>query len=147
MTAPLRAARVDDLDRLLAFARAFHAEDGHPLNAAGEAAVAALLANPDLGQIYVVEQDGAAVGYAVLCHGFSIEYGGRDTIVDDVYLVPAVRGQGLGTRVMHALMAEARRLGCRAIHLEVLPDNPAAALYRRLGFDDRGSRFMGRLLA
>jgi GNAT superfamily N-acetyltransferase len=45
-----------------------------------------------------------AVGYIVVTLGYSMEYGGRDAFVDDLFLAAAHRGRGLGT----AALAQAR---------------------------------------
>lgn len=52
----------------------------------------------------------------------------------DLSLLPAQRGQGLGTAILALLTAEADRRG-QAIELHVEPDNRAHALYRRFGFE------------
>ena len=54
--------------------------------------------------------------------------------VVDIGLLGAWRGQGLGSRVLQALQAEARAAGA-ALTLHVANDNPAQRLYGRLGFE------------
>lgn len=55
--------------------------------------------------------------------------------VMDVALLPAWRGQGIGTDLMRKLQEEARASG-RAVSLHVERNNPRAfAWYRRLGFE------------
>lgn len=44
------------------------------------------------------------------------------------------RGAGIGTALMHALIVVARDEGHPALSLSVALDNPALALYQRLGF-------------
>jgi ribosomal protein S18 acetylase RimI-like enzyme len=51
----------------------------------------------------------------------------------DIALLPAWRGGGIGTRLMHAVLAEAWQQGL-AVSLYVESHNPVRALYRRLGF-------------
>ena len=46
------------------------------------------------------------------------------------------RGQGIGTRLLQSLLARASEQGAARISLSVNFDNPAANLYRRLGFRD-----------
>lgn len=137
--ASLRQAGPADAATLLDLARRFHAEDGHPLAPAGERALARLLADPVLGLVLLLERDRVALGYAALCLGFSIEWG-RDGFVDDVFLLPAERGAGLGARMLAALEQAALAAGCDALHLEVMPGNRAEGLYRRRGFVGRGSQ-------
>ena len=121
---------------LLALARAFHAEDGHPLSERGEAAVGLIARGHPLGRAWLVHEDGQLIGYACLGLGFGIEYGGADAFVDDLYLLPEARGRGIGSIVMVGLEAEARRLGLNALFLVVDPENaPARRLYDRSGFE------------
>ena len=125
-----------DEAELLRLARAFHLEDGHPLTERGAAALAQVARGHPLARAWLIRQDGRTVGYAILCLGFGIEYGGPDAFVDDLYLVPDARGRGIGATVMQRLEAEARAMGLCALFLVVDPDNaPAVALYRRCGFD------------
>ena len=54
--------------------------------------------------------------------------------------MPALRGGGIGTALMHALLAHADTLGL-PVTLHVEPFNPALRLYTRLGFvavEERG---------
>jgi ribosomal protein S18 acetylase RimI-like enzyme len=126
-------------------ARAFHEEDGHPLTRAGEQALHQLVVGDPYGRCWIVHERGQPVGYAVLTLGFSIEYGGRDGFIDDLYLVPSARGRGLGRRVLSFLLDEARALGIRTLHLEVATENdPAARLYEALGFVAAGRRLLSR---
>ncbi|HTY79259.1 MAG TPA: GNAT family N-acetyltransferase [Candidatus Bathyarchaeia archaeon] len=54
-----------------------------------------------------------------------------------MWLRPAVQGQGLGRRLLDASLAEARRLGCRALRLDSQTKLEAAVrLYRANGFRD-----------
>ena len=48
------------------------------------------------------------------------------------------RGQGIGTALVRALQREARDRGIERLSLSVERDNPATALYERLGFRARG---------
>jgi ribosomal protein S18 acetylase RimI-like enzyme len=142
------AAAVADLDALLALARAFHAEDGHALSQAGEGALATVACGEPLARCWLIRRVGVAVGYVVLTLGFSIEHGGREGFIDDLYLVPAARGIGIGPALLAFIVAEAEKLGIRMLHLEVEPGNERAqSLYRRNGFAESGRRLMSRRLA
>jgi ribosomal protein S18 acetylase RimI-like enzyme len=61
---------------------------------------------------------------------------GLDSYVEEVYVVPHLRGRGLGRAMMEAAIDIARERG--AIHMDLgtsEDDVPARALYERLGFD------------
>jgi ribosomal protein S18 acetylase RimI-like enzyme len=51
----------------------------------------------------------------------------------DIALLPAYRGQGIGSHYMKQLLAEGRELGI-PIRIHVEANNPAMRLYKRLGF-------------
>jgi GNAT superfamily N-acetyltransferase len=138
----LTVADRTDATAILSLAQAFHREDGHPLNDQGERALVQLLTDQSYGLVFKIEGSSGLIGYAVLCFGYSVELGGRDVFLDDFYIIPSERGQGLGRSVMDALIRFAREVGCSALHLEVVAGNRAESFYRRLGFRDRGSAFL-----
>ena len=59
--------------------------------------------------------------------------GAAEIRVMDIALTPPLRGQGIGTRLLQALI-EVARAGALTITLHVEPHNPAQRLYARLGF-------------
>ena len=55
--------------------------------------------------------------------------------INNVAVRPQYRGHGMGTAIMHRVLAEARRLGAKRATLEVRASNQRAGrLYERLGF-------------
>jgi GNAT superfamily N-acetyltransferase len=61
----------------------------------------------------------------------------RRLFVKTLWVAEALRGQGLGSRLIQAAEAEARRRGCRSVWLTALGDR-ACHFYRRLGYDGFG---------
>ena len=93
-----------------------------------------LAAHPHAGTLLVFETDSRTIGYALLINFWSNEYGGNVLVIDELYIIPAFRGQGMGTRFIQYL-AENRFNDCVALELEVLPYNVRALkLYERIGF-------------
>ena len=83
---------------------------------------------------FLLEQDGEAVGYALLSKGFSQEAGGAVVWVEELYIRETCRGQGLGSAFFRYL-DEYLPPAVKRMRLEVEPDNArAAALYARHGF-------------
>ena len=76
----------------------------------------------------IVLKDGAAVGRLIL-HRAPAQW-----CLVDIALLPPWRGQGIGTALLQALLAEAAQDKASAVQLSVDPRNPARRLYRRLGF-------------
>jgi ribosomal protein S18 acetylase RimI-like enzyme len=100
------------------------------------------LMTADLGQAWIFFDGEIPVGYVVLTYGFSFEYHGRDAFIDELYVQPEYRRQGIGKRAMRFVEERARELGVNALHLEVDQGNePAAELYRRTGYEDH-ARFL-----
>jgi GNAT superfamily N-acetyltransferase len=148
--APVRLALVTaaDLPLLEQFVRAYYVEDRHSFDESRQpAALAALAAGEPFGRAWLVELTERRVGYVVLSWGFSVEAGGREACLDEIYLVPEVRGRGLGGRVLALVEAEARAFGVRRIFLEVERHNRVIGLYRRAGYADHDRFLMSKLLS
>jgi ribosomal protein S18 acetylase RimI-like enzyme len=75
----------------------------------------------------VVVIDGRDVG------AVAVERRAGELFLADIEVLPEWRGRGLGTAIVGAVVAEARRRGLPAA-LQVLKVNPARRLYERLGF-------------
>jgi GNAT superfamily N-acetyltransferase len=77
-------------------------------------------------------------GIAVVTYSWSVELGGLVAWLEELYVEPDFRGQGLGQRLLRAARALARRQGCVSMELEVVRGHERAArLYVREGFKDR----------
>jgi GNAT superfamily N-acetyltransferase len=132
-----RAPTESDLPALLAMIREFFAWESIPFDEAKlEPALRALLSNDELGHAWMLEVDGASIGYAIVTFGFDLEYGGRDAFLTDLYLKPAWRDRGEGKRALGLVLDKARLAGVHALHLLVDPKNQRAfRLYERCGFE------------
>ena len=86
---------------------------------------------------YAVHEDDSGVdGYVGL---FAVP---PEADVQTIAVAPRSQGRGLGRELLDALVVEAERRGCTQLFLEVRVDNePAIALYERLGFRDLGMRY------
>lgn len=105
------------------------------------------LMTADLGQVWIFFDGKIPVGYIVLTLGFSFEYHGRDAFIDELYVQPEYRRQGIGKRAMRFVEERARELGVNALHLEVDQGNePAAELYRRTGYENHARFLMTKWL-
>jgi ribosomal protein S18 acetylase RimI-like enzyme len=149
MDLAFRPAEPDDLPLVLRLMEGFYRDTDTAFHAkAAERALRALVADPFLGRLFLIEIGGTPAGYVVLTLGFSLEFLGRDAFVDELYVIPENRGRGLGQAAIRFLESVALELGVQALHLEVGPDNESAlGLYRRAGFADRRHHLMTKLLA
>jgi len=97
-----------------------------------------LLSDKALGKIWLICQGSAPIGYVVLTLGYSLEFGGRDAFIDELYIQEPFRGQGIGAKALAWVEATARSMGIRALHLEVECENrKAQRFYKAQGFEDR----------
>jgi len=151
-------AGLADLDRLVQFIEVFYDLDGievfydldgHAFDPAiARRAFTELIEQESYGRVWLIRLAEVAAGYVVVTFGYSLEYHGRDAIVDELYLAPDYRGQGIGTQTLQFVEAECRQLGIHALHLEVMADNAKARrLYQKLGYRSRPSTFLHKWLA
>lgn len=61
--------------------------------------------------------------------------------INNLAVLPELRGRGLGTQLLEAVIAEAAHIGATALTLEVRASNqPALRLYQSAGFKEEGVR-------
>lgn len=129
----IRSARPDEMDRVrrlfleyadsLGFSLCFQGFDEEL------AALPGCYAEPQ-GCILIAEANGAAVATVGLR-----PLGNGICEMKRLYVQPASRGQGLGTRLAQAILDEAERRGYNAMRLDTHESMQAAiALYQSLGF-------------
>ncbi|WP_282181062.1 GNAT family N-acetyltransferase [Aliiroseovarius marinus] len=135
----LRLATLDDLDRLLPLVAGFHAEAGiEQDDDTRRGALTPLLEGSPHGAIWMIGPRVAPVGYVAVSFGWSIEFGGIDAFLDEIYVRERVRGRGMGSEALAALSRALSGQGVKAMNLEVDADNERArALYERMGFQSR----------
>ena len=105
------------------------------------------LALPAFGKTWLLFEGDLLVGYIVLTIGFSFEFHGHDSFIDELYVEPAYRRRGFGRQAVEFIEKRAREMGVNAIHLEVDRGNdPAFELYRRTGFEDHDRFLMTKWL-
>ncbi|OAN17729.1 acetyltransferase [Photobacterium jeanii] len=105
-------------------------------------AIQQLIANPDLGQAWLVEADEAGekmvVGHIIVSYSFSLEHGGKIGLIDQFYLKPEWRKQGIGTQLLPEIEQSLAQLGVRALSLEVNIGNAGArSFYEKQGYMPR----------
>jgi ribosomal protein S18 acetylase RimI-like enzyme len=141
VSAAIHLAGEADIDTVLALVTAFHEEQGFPLEPAQRrACILPLLTGSPYGSIYLIGPQRAPIGYVAVTFTWSVEFGGLDAAMDEVYLRPGVRGRGIAVEVLQAICKRLFEAGVMLIDLEVDRDNaPARRLYERLGFQPRES--------
>jgi GNAT superfamily N-acetyltransferase len=90
------------------------------------------------GAVFIAIEDDQSVGMA---GGFFIDEGSRVVMLWGMWVDPLARHGGLGQRLVEAVAGWARDAGADHVRLAVTDcdeSQPAAVLYRKLGFVDTG---------
>lgn len=94
----------------------------------------ALFGERPAAEALVAEQDGKIVGYALYFHNFSTFLSRRGLYLEDLYVQPALRGNGLGTALLRRLAAIAVERQCGRFEWSVLDWNQSAIdFYTKMG--------------
>jgi [ribosomal protein S18]-alanine N-acetyltransferase len=94
------------------------------------------LKRPEICFIYVLRTPAHPV--AAFCAFWLVA---EQAHINNLAVLPELRGQGLGTRLLEAIITEAAHLGADMLTLEVRQSNePARRLYERSGFFQAGVR-------
>ena len=128
----------DDVEELLPLMEDFYAEEQLVHDAISVSrAVVDLLADPDLGGVWLLRVEGVLAGYLIAVLGYSVEFGGRYVLVDELFIRPEFRGGGKWRQGFREVESWARQRGIRTLRLEVNHHNEkAASLYLADGFSN-----------
>jgi GNAT superfamily N-acetyltransferase len=97
---------------------------------------ATLLEHPDSAGIQLLARDGdgTAVGFATLYWTYSTLNAGPIGLMNDLYVAPAARGNGIGRALIEACASECRQQGAVELEWYTAPGNARAqATYDRTG--------------
>jgi GNAT superfamily N-acetyltransferase len=82
----------------------------------------------------IAEHDGEPAGFALYFTSYSTWRGHHGIRLEDLYVTPALRGQGIGKALLIRLAQIAIEQGCSRLEWDVLDWNtPAIAVYERIG--------------
>jgi GNAT superfamily N-acetyltransferase len=99
-----------------------------------ETLVRSLFGSRPYAECLLAEVDGAAAGFALYFHNFSTFVGKPGLYLEDIYVAPHYRGNGVGLAFFRALARIAVARDCGRMEWSVLNWNERAiAFYRRLG--------------
>lgn len=94
-----------------------------------------ILTDTSRGMFLLAVQAERVVGVAYLSFMSSLEHPGTCGWLDELYVIPACRRQGIGSRLINAVVEHAARQGCTAVDLEVERSHAnVETLYQRKGF-------------
>ncbi len=133
----IRAAEERDLEVLIDLLQALFSieADFRPDPDRQRRGLARLLAEPARAGVLVAERGGAVVGMVTAQLVVSTSEGGASAWVEDMVVVEAERGRGIGRRLLGAIEAWAAARGASRLQLLADRENaPALAFYARLGW-------------
>ena len=139
MTTAIHLCGSEDSTALLTMVAQFHQEIGiETTEDEREASVMPILEGTPLAVAYLFGPKNASVGYLIISFGWSLELGGMDGFLDEIWIRPNVRKRGLAQEALNSVIGALKGAGLKAIHLEVnRNDGTTQSLYRRLGFHMR----------
>lgn len=108
-----------------------------------------VLFSSSAARVAVVQSGAQLVGFAVTTTSFGLE-NGLIAELEDLFVLPTVRSQGLGSRLIGDSLGWAREQGCQRLELVMAPNGRDIGrlvdYYLARGFQDDGRRLIGRLL-
>jgi ribosomal protein S18 acetylase RimI-like enzyme len=147
-----RPATHADIDALLPLMRDFYSFEKLPWDAPRTRRLLNnLISDPRLGRVILIHSAAAPpptlIGYLVLTFGFSLEFHGRNALLDEFYIAPSHRSAGIGSQALDHAIALLRDEGIAALHLEADHFNDRGhAFYLRHGFRDHPRHLMTKWL-
>jgi ribosomal protein S18 acetylase RimI-like enzyme len=135
MTIVIRRAAMEDVDRVAPLFDGYRGFYGKPSDvpAAREFLAARLSANESI--VLIATAGDEVAGFAQLYRSFSSVSLGRVAILNDLFVVPAWRGRGVGARLLDAVERESRERGAIRVELATGKGNDVAhRLYEGRGY-------------
>lgn len=136
MAATIRPATAGDVPAILRLIRALAEYEKllHEAVATEEDLRRTLFGAKPAAEVLLAEQDGRAVGMALFFQNYSTFLGKPGIYLEDLFVEPACRGQGIGKALLQAVARLAVQRGCGRFEWSVLDWNqPAIDFYRSLG--------------
>ena len=131
----IRPARREDVPAILRFVKELAAFEREPdAVEADEAMLSHALFGEQAAEAVIAERDGVPAGFALFFHNFSTWTGKKGLYLEDLYVTPDARGNGVGTALLRHLARIAVERDCGRFEWSVLDWNAnAIALYRKMG--------------
>ena len=115
--------------------------------APARAALRQILESHQHGVVALMHAGDEVAGYLALTFGFSLEFHGRDALMDELYVRETYRGRGAGTLSLAFAEEICRTEGIHALRLEVdRANSDAQRLYHRAGYADHDRHLLTKWL-
>lgn len=136
MTIQIRSATVVDVPLILSFIQALatYEQLRDRCVATEEDLRQTLFADHPFAQVVIAEYQGIAVGFALYFYNYSTFLAKPGMYLEDLFVLEAYRGKGVGFELLKRLSKIAMAKGCGRFEWSVLDWNtPAIAFYRKIG--------------
>ncbi|MDP0501322.1 MAG: GNAT family N-acetyltransferase [Verrucomicrobiota bacterium JB022] len=132
----LRAAQPADAETLLELIRglAIYEHLEHEVEATPEQLRATLFGERRYAEAVIAEWQGQPAGFSLYFHTYSTFLGRPGIYIEDIFVLPTLRGHGIGSALLRFVAAVAVERQCGRLEWAVLDWNePALAFYRANG--------------
>jgi len=93
-----------------------------------------LFGEPPAAEVLIAYLDGDPAGFALFFHNFSTWLGRRGVFLEDIFVRPTARRNGLGEALFREIGSIARERGCGRLEWSVLNWNDLAiSFYKKMG--------------
>jgi ribosomal protein S18 acetylase RimI-like enzyme len=149
MEPAFKIAEEKDADLLLDLMRELYEHERIAFDAnVARIALRGIISDAARGRVWLIRLGDEIIGYAVLTFGYSLEFHGRDAVLDELFIREPYRGRGAGKRALSFVEKLCGELGIRALHLVVERENVnAQAFYRKIGFQAQDRYLMTKWVA
>lgn len=144
----IREATRADVPVVLEFIRALAEYErlSHEVVATEELLTSALFGARPVAEVLIAALDDEPAGFALYFHNFSTFLGRPGIYLEDLFVDPELRGNGIGRALLQRLASIAVERGCGRLEWSVLDWNePAIGFYRRLGAEPMDEWTVNRL--
>jgi len=132
----IRNATGEDVPLILSFIHelAEYEKLSHKVSATEEILRNSLFGERPVAEVLIGESDGRPAAFALFFHNFSTFLGRPGIYLEDLYVRPEFRGQGIGMAMFSRLARLAKERGCGRLEWSVLDWNEdAIRFYKKLG--------------
>lgn len=116
----IRLAHSEDFNKIDPLVSAYCGEFGLGLDSTARTdALMPLLQGSPMGVVYLIGPPSAPVGYAIVTFSWSIEHGGLQAILDQIFMRDKVRGRGMGRETLNKICVMLRENGVGSLSLSL----------------------------
>ena len=106
-----------------------------------------LITHQERGRVWMIFFDHECVGYFIITYAFTVEFHGRNAVLDEMYIKEEYRDRGIGRHALEFMERFLKSEGIDVFRLEVEELNlRAARFFRENGFDQHERHLMTKYL-